>query len=67
MPKKQLKIKPQNENLVRIIRKTSDAGLDYFIPKERAKELHAQGKLSQANVYSGRWDYITNNENEHPR
>lgn len=53
--------------LVRIIRSTRDARLDYFIPRDRAAELYAEGKLGMAQVYATCDSYITHRPTDCPR
>jgi hypothetical protein len=50
---------------VRVIRDIRNSNRDYWISKERAKELFDEGKLVQVQAYANKWCYATKNPEEY--
>jgi hypothetical protein len=50
---------------VRVIRDIRNSNKDYWISKERAKELFDEGKLVQVQAYANKWCYATKNPEEY--
>jgi hypothetical protein len=50
--------------MVRVVRDSRNAKLDYYLTSDRARQLYEERKLIQMQIYGGSWDYATRNPSE---
>jgi hypothetical protein len=60
-----MKRRPRQYNNVKVIRDLRNSNMDYWIPKDRAKQLFDEGKLVQIEAYKDKWVYATKTPDEY--
>jgi hypothetical protein len=57
--------RPKQLDNARVIRDIRNSNKDYWIPKDRAKQLFDEGKLIQIEAYKDKWVYATREPHEY--
>ena len=57
--------RPKQLDNTRVIRDIRNSNKDYWIPKDRAKQLFDEGKLIQVEAYANKWVYATKTPEEY--
>jgi hypothetical protein len=63
--RRSVRVRSRAVDNVRVIRDIRNSNKDYWIPKDRAKQLYDEGKLIQVQAYANKWCYATRETHEY--